>query len=188
MVFFLIGLTAGVAVLAALVMCAGQGDRSGDRPADARVTAVLRGADQPDEPRPIVIATVRNPSAVPVLVGLSARRTRVPELLAGRMTVTVARRTARRRYRPGAHATVGVVPAAATARFTVPVDVNARRCLLAVSVGQAGGRLRVYRLRLGISGCAGGWPVVPGSSASRSPGRSAHRSSAGERPGTAEAG
>jgi hypothetical protein len=159
MMFLLIGLIIGVAVLAALVMVAGHGFRSGDLPADARVTAVLSGAGQPDEPRPVVVATVRNPSAVPVLAGLSVRRTRVPELLTGGMTVTVPRWTASRRYRAGSHATVGVVPVDAATQFIVPVPAGSGRYLLTVVVGQAGGRLRVYRLSLGPAVARSGRPA-----------------------------
>jgi hypothetical protein len=120
MVLFLIGLIAGVAVLAALVMYGEDGARYGDLPADARVSAALADAGQPDEPRPVVVATVRNPSAAPVLAGLSVRRKRLPDLFTGGMTVTVPRRTARRKFRAGSHATVGVIPAGASVQFAVP--------------------------------------------------------------------
>jgi hypothetical protein len=146
MVLFIIGLIGGVAVLAALVMCGIDGVRHGDLPADARVSARVSGAGQPDEPRPVVVATVRNPSAAPVLAGLSVRRKRLPDLFTGGMTVTVPRRTGRRKFRAGSHATVGVVPAGASVQFTVPVRASARRYLMTAVVGQVGGRLRVYRL------------------------------------------
>jgi hypothetical protein len=148
MVSFGISMAVSVAVLALLCWYAAAGFRSGDRPDDARITAVLRDAGQPDEPRPVVVATVRNPSRTPVLAGLSVRRARVPEWLGGGLNVTVPRRTGRRAYRPSAYPTVGIVPGDATVRFTVPVPAAARRYRLTAAVGQAGGRLRVYRVHV----------------------------------------
>jgi hypothetical protein len=72
MMFFPIGLIGGAVVLAALVTCGINGVRYGDLPPDARVSAWVSGVGQPDEPRPVLAATVRNPSAAPVLA--SARR------------------------------------------------------------------------------------------------------------------
>lgn len=155
MVDLLVLLAAGGAALAAFGWLMAAGLRNGDRPSDARVTAALGNAAQPDEPRPVVVATVRNPSGTPVLAGLSVRRARLPGWLAGGLDVTVPRRTARGRFRPGGYPTIGIVPALGTARFTVPVPASARRYLLTAVVGQAGGRLRVYRLRVA------GAPVPP---------------------------
>jgi hypothetical protein len=148
MVSFGISMAVSVAVLALLCWYVVAGFRSGDRPGDARVTAVLREAGQPDEPRPVVVATVRNPSRTPVLAGLSVRRARVPEWLGGRLNVTVPRRTGRRAYRPTAYPTVGIVPGDTAVRFTVPVPAAAAAYQLTAAVGQAGGRLRVYRVRV----------------------------------------
>jgi hypothetical protein len=148
MVSFVIGTAGFAAVLTLLCWCWAAGFRNGDLATDAEVSAVLRHSGQPDEPRPVVVATVRNPSGTPVLAGLSARRTRVPEWLGGRLDVTVPRLTRRRAFRPSAYETVGVVPGEAAVRFVIPVLVPARRYLLTAVTGQAGGRLRVYRLHL----------------------------------------
>jgi hypothetical protein len=145
MVSFWVGMAVGVAVLAVLCWCAAAGLRNGDRATDAKVSAVLRSAGQPDEPRPVVVATVSNPCPAPVLAGLSARRARWP---GGGHSVVVPRVTRCRKFRPSAYATVGVVPAGATVRFAVPVAAPARRYRLTAVTGQAGGRLRVYRLPL----------------------------------------
>jgi hypothetical protein len=96
-----------------------------------------------------VVATIRNPAGSPVLAGLAVRRGRLPGWLAGSMNSGVPRWTRRRRFRPGGYPTVGVVPAGTAAEFAVPVTSSARRYLLTVVVGQADGRLRVHRLRLG---------------------------------------
>jgi hypothetical protein len=141
-----ISIGAAIAVLAALYAYAARGFGDGDRPEDAIVTARLRDAGQPDEPRPVVVATVRNPSGMPVLVGLSVRRAVVPRWPGGGASVTVPHRTARRRLRPGAYETIGVVPVYGNASFLVPVRTSARGYLLTVAVGQAGGRLRLHRL------------------------------------------
>jgi hypothetical protein len=145
MVSFWLSMTAVIIVFAALCACAAAGFRNGDRLADATVTALLRDAGQPDEPRPVVVATVRNPSERPLLAGLSVRRAALP----GRGgNVTVPHRTARRRLRACGYATIGVVRAYGIARLTVPVSVSARRYLLTAAIGQADGRLRLHRLRV----------------------------------------
>jgi hypothetical protein len=137
------------ATFAALGWRAAAGLRDGDQPGDAKVSALLRESGQPDEPRPVVIATVRNPSDKPVLAGLSARRTVVPGLLRCGPSVTVPTRTARRSLRPTAYATIGVVPPHASARFPVAIRGQlARRYLLTAAIGQAGGRLRLHRLHV----------------------------------------
>ncbi len=148
MVSFAAGIAAGVLVLALLCWCAAAGFRNGDRPADTRVSAVLRDSGQPDESRPVVVATVQNRSGTPVLVGLSVRPVRLPAWLAGPLTVTVPRRTARKKFRPTGYATVSLVLAGATVRCTVPAETSARRYLLTAAVGQAGGRLRLHRLHV----------------------------------------
>jgi hypothetical protein len=122
-----------------------EGFRNGDRELDVRVSAELRDAGQPDEPRPVVVAEFRNPSATPVVAGLSARPSRVPSWAAGR-TVTVPRRTARYGLHAGQYETVGVVPAGGTVRFAVPVTAPARRYRLIAVIGQEGGRLRVHAI------------------------------------------
>ena len=128
---------------------AAAGLRSGDRPGDALVTALLATGSRPGEARPLVVVTVRNPSGTPVLAALTARTALLPAWLAGSHDVSVPRRTLRRRFRPGNYATVGVAPAGGAAEFTVPVPARSRRYLLTAAVGQEGGRLRVHRLRLG---------------------------------------
>jgi hypothetical protein len=149
--FFIV---AGVVVLAGLCLGAA-GFRDGDRPADATVTARLRRAGQPDEPRPVVVATVRNPSGTPVLAGLSVRPARLPRWLGGGHNVIVPLWTARRGLRPSGYATVGVIRAYGSARFLVPVSASARRYLLTASIGQAGGRLRLHRMH--VTGAV--WPA-----------------------------
>lgn len=148
MVGFVVILAIAFAIFAALGCCAAAGLRDGDRPGDAKVSARLRESGQPDEPRPVVIATVRNPSDKPVLAGLSARRTVVPALLRCGPTITVPTRTTRRSLRPTAYATIGVVPPHASARFPVAIHGRARRYLLTAAIGQSGGRLRLHRLHV----------------------------------------
>jgi hypothetical protein len=149
MVGFSIIMAFAFATFAALGWRAAVGLRDGDRPADAKVVALLRDSGQPDEPRPVVIALVRNPSDKPVLAGMSARRAVLPDWLRGGPSVTVPIRTARRALRPTAYTTVGVVPARSYARFPVPTSGRARRYQLIAAIGQAGGRLRVHRLHVG---------------------------------------
>jgi hypothetical protein len=154
--------TGGIAVVLALgwsLVVAGL--RAGDQAGDATVTAAA------DAGQVAIVAVVRNPGDVPLVAGFSARRRLLPGWLdAG--TVRVPRRTARRKFRAGAHETVGVVPAASRAEFRLPVAAPARRYRLTAVLGQAGGRLRVVRI-----------PVVSGGSAGA--GRPARAARAGDR-------
>jgi hypothetical protein len=65
-----------VIMIAAPAWCLARGLRNGDRPADVTVTAVLRAAGQPDEPRPVTAATVCNPSAIRFSRALRPARSR----------------------------------------------------------------------------------------------------------------
>ncbi|HEX6452494.1 MAG TPA: hypothetical protein VF060_23915 [Trebonia sp.] len=64
------------------------------------------------------------------------------------MGVSVPRRTARRRFRAALFDTVGVVPAGADVKFSVPVPEDARGYVLTAVVGQRDRRLRVHRIAL----------------------------------------
>jgi hypothetical protein len=64
------------------------------------------------------------------------------------MSVSVPRRTARRRFRAALFDTVGVVPAGADVQFSVPVPAEARGYVLTAVVGQRDRRLRVHRIAL----------------------------------------
>ena len=144
----------GAVVWCALIAVGITALRDGDQPADARVTAVLADAGQPDEARPVIVATVRNPSGVPVMVGLRVRA----RLTAGTMTARVPWRTAGRRYRASEQDTVGVVPAGESAVFGVPAAASGRRYRLVALIGQEGRRLRV--LTVPVRGASGMERVV----------------------------
>jgi hypothetical protein len=154
-------------VLAGMFALAGgflsAGIRAGDWSGDATLTAVVSDAAQPDELRPVIIATVRNPGHMPLVAGFSARRRLVPGWLDAGMTVSVPRRTGRRRFRPGSQAVVGVIEAGAEANFGVPVPTRAGRYRLTAVIGQAGGRLRVFRLPVS----SGSAPAGPRARAAR---------------------
>jgi hypothetical protein len=146
---YVFGIIAAVGVFGGLFYCVAAGLRNGDRPGDARVTALLTTGAQPDEVRPLIIVTVRNPSGTPVFAALRARTALLPAGIASSREVSVPRWTLRRKFRPDQYATVGVAPAGGAAEFAVPVTARARRYLLTAVVGQEGARLRVHRLRLG---------------------------------------
>jgi hypothetical protein len=139
----------GIAVILALgwgLVVAGL--RAGDQAGDATVSAAA------DAGQLVVVAVVRNPGDVPLVAGFSARRL-LPGWFGAGMTVRVPRRTTRRKFRAGAHETVGVVPAASRTEFRLPVGTPARRYLLTAVVGQTGGRLRVFRVPVVSEGPAG---------------------------------
>ena len=150
MILALVVAVGGIAVMLALgwgLVAAGL--RAGDQAGDATVSAAA------DAGQLTVIAVVRNPGDVPLVAGFSARRRLLPVWFSAGMTVRVPRRTTRRKFRAGAHETVGVVPAASRAEFRLPVDTPARRYLLIAVVGQTGGRLRVLRVPVVSDGPAG---------------------------------
>ena len=157
MLSLLIALVVGAVAFAALGWCAREGFRNGDRPDDAPVRAALRSSGQPGEERPVAVVGVRNPGGTPVLAAVSVRRALLPDCLAGAVTIAVPRRTARRAYRPGGFPAVGVVAAGQCAELSAPVPVAMRRYLVMVLVGQAGGRLRVHRLRIEAAAVDAGW-------------------------------
>jgi hypothetical protein len=140
----------GIAVMFALGW--GQvvaGLRAGDQAGDATVSAVV------DTGQLAVVAVVRNPGDVPLVAGFSARRRLLPGWFGDGMTVRVPRRTTRRKFRAGAHETVGVVPAASHAEFRLPIGIPARRYQLTAVVGQTRGRPRVFRVPVVSEGPAG---------------------------------
>jgi len=151
------------------------GLRAGDHPGDAAVGAVLDPG-----PRPVIIATVRNPADIPLVAGLTVRRQLLPGLLDPGLTVRVPRRTARRKFLAGEQDTVGVVPAGGQAEFrmTAPALLirseltrsrltrsrltrSGRRYRLTAVVGQAGGRLRVIGVPVVSGGPAGAGRPAP---------------------------
>jgi hypothetical protein len=138
--------TGMILICAAGLALAQIGSRAGDRREDARVTAWLCPASQPDQNRPAVRVRVRNPAGGVVIAGFSVRRQRVPDWLSGGTSVSVPLRTARRRFRAAAHDVIGVVPAGGTAEFTVPPRTDARWYRLTAVLGQDAGRLRVFRM------------------------------------------
>jgi hypothetical protein len=157
MISLLIVLAVAAVVFSVLCWCAGQGFRNGDRPDDAQVRATFRSSGQPGEERPVAVVAVRNPGGTPVLAAVAVRRALLPGLLAGPVSIAVPRRTGRRGYRPGRFPTVAVVAAGQCAELSAPVAANARHYLVMVLVGQAGGRLRVHRLRIEAAAVNAGW-------------------------------
>jgi len=157
MLSLFIALAAGAVAFAAVFWWAREGFRNGDRPDDAPVRAALRSSGQPGETRPVAVVAVHNPGGTPVLAAVAVRRALLPGWLAGAVTSAVPRRTARRAYRPGGFPTVAAVAVGQCAELSAPVPVAMRRYLVTVLVGQAGGRLRVHRLRIGAAGVDAGW-------------------------------
>jgi hypothetical protein len=157
MLSLFIALAVGVVALAGVWWSALAGFRNGDRPFDAAVHAALRSSGQPGEARPVAVVAVGNRSGTPVLAAVAVRRALLPGWLAGTVGISVPRRTARRAYRPGGFPTVAVVAGGQCAELSAPVPAAARRYLIMVLVGQAGGRLRVHRLRIEAAAVNGGW-------------------------------
>ena len=157
MLIVFIALAVGALVFAAVCWAALEGFRNGDRPDDAQVRAALRSSGQPGEERPVAVVAVHNPGSTPVLAAVAARRALIPSWLGGAVGSAVPRRTARRTYRPGGFPTVAVVAGGQRAELSAPVPATMRRYLVTVLVGQAGGRLRVHRLRIEAAAVDGGW-------------------------------
>jgi hypothetical protein len=161
MLSLLIVLAVAAVAFAGLFWYAREGFRNGDRPDDAQVRAALRSSGQPGEKRPVAVVALGNPDGTPVLAAVAVRRALLPVWLAGAVGSAVPRRTARRAYRPDGFPTVAVVPGGQYAELSAPVPAAARRYLVTVLVGQAGGRLRVHRLRIEAAAVDGGWRGHP---------------------------
>lgn len=149
---------AGLLVLMALSFFLVTGGlRAGDRPEDVAVAAAMAETVQPDGVLPVVVATARNPGDTPVLVGFSVHRRWLPTWMTGGVTVTVPRRTLRRRTRCDRQAVLGVVDAGEVAQWRVPAPARARRCRLLAAIGQPDGRLRLVSLAVApVPPCAPG--------------------------------
>ena len=121
---------AGAALLAVV------GFRNGDRPDDARVTAVTV-TDHPDDGTAEVAVTIANSGGSPVLIGLSPRR---PGLPGCGMRATTPFWTIRRRYCADKQVTMGALPPRRLAgyRFLSPSAVAASRSSLASPTGACG--------------------------------------------------
>lgn len=133
-----------VVVMAGAIVMGLEGVRRGDRPGDVTISAVMSRFQHPDKRCPAAVVTVRNPGPVPVLVGLTARRSWAPSWLgAGPLIVRVPRLTNRGRLRPARQAVVGVIAAGDAGRWLVPVPRGGRARRVVAVAGQAGGRLRV---------------------------------------------
>ena len=161
MILMLMAAAGGIAVVCILGWgLAEAGLRAGDHPGDATVAAVLGPG-----PRPVIIATVRNPGDIPLVAGLTVRRQPLPALLDPGLTVRVPRRTARRKFLAGAQDTVGVVPAGGQAGFRLETrgagPAAGRRYRVTAMVGQAGGRLRVIGVPVVSGGQAGAGRPAP---------------------------
>jgi hypothetical protein len=146
-------LIVAVATLLALLVVALKGLRDGDRPLDVTVRAAPARTGHPEGAPRSVVAWVHNPGSVPVLVGLSVRRSRRPGWLAPGVNARVPLRTSHRRFGPGAQEIVGVVAPGEGEGWPVPAPAGGRRGRLVAVIGQAGGRLRVITLAV---------PLVPG--------------------------
>jgi hypothetical protein len=157
MLSLFIALAVGAVAFAGVCWFALEGFRNGDRPDDAPVRAALRSSGQPGEGRPVAVVAVGNPGGTPVLAAVAVRRALLPSWLVGAIGSAVPRRTARRAYRSGGFPTVAVVPGGQCAELSAPVPAAVRRYLVTVLVGQAGGRLRVHRLRVEAAAVDGGW-------------------------------
>ena len=96
----------------------------------------------------LVVTSIVNPGPRPVLAGLSVRRRRCPAWLGQRLGTRVARRTARRWYRAGGQATIGIVPAGGTSVLPVRFVAIRRRYRVIAVIGQSDDRLRVISMPL----------------------------------------
>ena len=158
MIVMLAAAAGGIAVVCVLAWgLLAAGLRAGDRPGDAAVAVTLDPG-----PRPVIIATVRNPGDVPLVAGLVVRRQRLPGWFwrwpdgAGAQ----ADRPAEVPGRGAGHR--GVVPAGdRPSSGWRPAPPGGRRYRLTAVIGQAGGRLRVIGVPVVSGGPAGAGRPAP---------------------------
>src|SRR4051794_29789080 len=131
------------ASVVALVALTIGGFWAADRPGDVTLTRVTL-----DPPRARILATVGNPGAVAVLVGLSVRRCGLRLWLESGAFVSRPRRTTRRNLLAGRYAIVAVAQAGETVTFVVRTPARWRRNMqLVAAIGQQD-RLRVIHQRV----------------------------------------
>lgn len=106
----------------------------------------------------LVVTSVVNPGARPVLVGLSVRRRRCPGWLGRGQRARMVRRTTARRFRAGRQATIGVVAPGATGMLPVHFLAARGRYRVIAVIGQSDHRLRVISLPLAGWPAVGAWP------------------------------
>lgn len=131
--------------MAAAILAGLEGMRRGDRPSDVTISAVMSRFQHPELRCPAAVVTMRNPGKVPVLVGLTTRRSWVPyRFHPDPLIVRVPRLTTRRgRLKPGRQAVVGVLAAGEAGRWLIPVPRGRVTRRVVAVIGQAPGRLRV---------------------------------------------
>lgn len=112
------------------------------------VTAAISGQDEPiRRPGPVYV-DVANRGVSPVMVGLSVRPGLSSAQGRPRPRISVPARPGRRRYRPTAQETIGVVPAGGAVRLPVRLPAGPRPCRVVAVVGEADRRLRVISVRV----------------------------------------
>ncbi|HEY2523194.1 MAG TPA: hypothetical protein VGJ19_23990 [Streptosporangiaceae bacterium] len=180
MLMILVLVVAAAAALLALLAAGLKGLRDGDRPLDVTVRAApsraaCTGAGHPEGAPRSVLAWVHNPGPVPVLVGLSVRRSHLPGWLVPGLNARVPLRTRQPRFGPGAQDTMGVVAPGESEGWPVAAPATGRRGRLVAVIGQAGGRLRVITLAVPLSpaGPAASQPAGTPARFPTSPGRAA---------------
>lgn len=155
-----------VGTMVAVVLAGVKGLRDGDRPLDVTVRATPAPTTHPEGAPRSVLAWMHNPGPVPVLVGLSVRRTRLPAWLTPGLNVRVPLRTSSRRFGPQAHDAVGVVTPGDEEGWSVTAPATGRRGRLTAVIGQPDGRLRVITLGIPL-GASQGTPLSTSARPSR---------------------
>lgn len=97
-----------------------------------------------------VITLIDNPGPSPVLAGLSVSRRLGPAWGGAGPRERFAERTARRRYRAGKQAIIGIVPADGMRVLPVHFPPAHRRYRVVAVIGQADRRLRVISIPLDV--------------------------------------
>jgi hypothetical protein len=137
-------IAAGVSalVLAGVMLLIPLGLRAGDQPGDA----VLVDVEPLATPRGASV-TLSNPSAVPVLLGMSLRRAGPRLRLEGLAYVRIRNGHTTSELLAGNQACVGILEAGGTATFAIPSAAGIRRRAELVAVIGQPGRLRtIHRL------------------------------------------
>lgn len=118
------------------------------RSSDTMITSVVTVTDSRDEHLEEALIDLVNPSASPVLVGLSVRKTVWPSWFRPQQTAWVISRPGLPRYGVVAQSTIGVIPANGSSRLAVRIPSGRRRCRVVAIAGEADGRLRAMSVRI----------------------------------------
>ena len=115
------------------------------------ITSVVVVADDQGQDSGEVIISFANSGSTSVLIGLSVHAELRPGWLGPQQSAQWVSRPGRRRYRPTAQSTIGVIPAGGAGSVPVRIPPGRRHCRIVAVAGEANGRLWAMTVRVRLN-------------------------------------